>query len=205
VGDPRSAQIVAKLLAAVDLGHLVVLDMHAPSLESALPMPCTLLRAEDLFVPVIDRWGINDLVIVAPDAGGLKRAQRFASRLNAGLAIVAKDRPKPDIAAPLCVMGDVNGRTCVIVDDLASTGRTLAGAAEALRRAGARDVHAVFTHAVMTSQAVERLMAAPLGRIATTDSVPAAPHPRIEVVSTAALLAQTVRELCDSRVSMSAR
>ncbi len=204
-GDPRSAQIVAKLLASVGLDQLVVLDLHAPSLESALPMPCTLLRADDLFAPVIERWGMKDPAIVAPDAGGLKRAQRFASRLNADLAIVTKDRPRPDIATPLRVLGDVKGRTCVIVDDLASTGRTLAGAAEVLRRAGAREVHAVFTHAVMAPEAVERLLAAPLGRIATTDSVPAAPHPRIEVVSTAALLAKAVRELCYPRASMSTR
>jgi ribose-phosphate pyrophosphokinase len=103
------------------------------------------------------------------------------------------------MVTPLRVLGDVKGRACVIVDDLASTGRTLAGAADVLRRGGAREVHAVFTHAVMAPEALERLLAAPLGRIATTDSVPAAPNPRLEVVSTAALLAKSVRDLCYPR------
>ncbi|MEX2298762.1 MAG: ribose-phosphate pyrophosphokinase, partial [Dongiaceae bacterium] len=195
VGDPRSAQIVARLLGAVELDHLVTLDLHAPSLESALPMPCTLLRADELFLPLIKSWGVKDLVIVAPDAGGLKRAQRYATELDADLSAIAKDRPQPDMATPRRVLGDVHGRACVIVDDMASTGRTLVGAAEALRRSGAREVHAVFTHAVMAADALERLLAAPLERIATTDSVPAAPHPRIEVVSIAGLLAKTVRDV----------
>jgi ribose-phosphate pyrophosphokinase len=198
VGDPRSAQVVARLLGAVGLDHLVTLDLHAPSLESAFSMPCTLLRADDLFVPVIERWGVRDLVIVAPDAGGLKRAQRYAARLSTDLAVVTKDRPQPDVATPRRVLGDVRDRTCVLVDDLASTGRTLAGAAEALRRSGARDVHAVFTHAVMATGAMERLLAAPLERIATTDSVPPTRHARVEVLPIAALLAKTVRALCDS-------
>ena len=195
VGDPRSVQIVARLLGAVELDHLVTLDLHAPSLESALPMPCTLLRADDLFVPVIERWGVKDLVIVAPDAGGLKRAQRYSARLSTDLAIVTKDRPQPDVARPLHVLGDVRERACVLVDDLASTGRTLAGAAEALRRSGARAVHAVFTHAVMAAGALERLLAAPLERIATTDSVPLTRHPRVEVEPIAGLLAKAVRDL----------
>ena len=195
VGDPRSAQIVARLLGAVGLDHLVMLDLHAPSLESALPMPCTLLRAEGLFLPLIKTWDVKDLVIVSPDAGGLKRAQRYAAELNADLAAIAKDRPQPDMATPRRVLGDVKGRPCVIVDDLASTGRTLAGAAEALRESGAREVHAVFTHSVMAADALERLLAAPLKRIATTDSVHAMRHPRVEVVPIAGLLAKTVRDL----------
>src|SRR5262249_38365727 len=90
-GDPRSAQVVGRLLGAVGLDHLVSVDLHAPALESALPMPATLLRAEELFLPRVKDWGIRDLVVVAPDAGGLKRAQRFAIALEAGLAVIAKD------------------------------------------------------------------------------------------------------------------
>ena len=136
-GDPRSAQVAARLLGAVGLDHLVTLDLHAPALESALPMPVTLLRPDGLFLPIIRQWGINNLTIAAPDAGGIKRAQRFASELNAELAVVTKTRPRPDVAVSLKVLGDVRNRTCVIVDDMASTGRTLVGAAEALRDAGA--------------------------------------------------------------------
>lgn len=195
-GDPRSAQVVGRLLASVGLDHLITLDMHAPALESALPMPATLLRADEVFLPRIQSWGIKDLVVVAPDAGGLKRAQRYALALGAPLAVIAKDRPRSDVAAPRQTLGDVKGRTCLVVDDMASTGRTLGGAADALRRAGAREVHAVFTHAVMAPEAGNRILAAQFGKVLTTDSIPVSPAPWLEVVPIAPLLARTVRYLC---------
>jgi ribose-phosphate pyrophosphokinase len=195
VGDARSAQVVARLLDAVSLDHLVTLDLHAPALESSLPMPATLLRADDVFVPKIRSWSVRDPVIVGPDAGGLKRAQRYAAALGTRVVVIAKDRPRPDMAQPLQVLGDVRNCGCVIVDDMASTGRTLVGAAEALRKAGAREVHAVFTHAVMAPGALERLMAAPLGRLMTSDSIPVPVHPRLQVVQIAPLLAHTVQQL----------
>lgn len=194
-GEPRSAQVAAKLLASVGLDRLAILDLHAPALESALPMPATLIGCEELFAPAVKSWNLADLTVVSPDAGGMKRAQRFAGKLGAALAVVAKDRPRPDQAAALAVLGEVRDRVCLIVDDMASTGRTLASAAETLRRAGARESHALFTHAVMSAAARERLLDAPLGRIATSDSIPMAPHPRLEVVRTAPLLAQAVRDL----------
>jgi ribose-phosphate pyrophosphokinase len=194
-GDPRSAQVAARLLAGVGVEHLVVLDLHAPALESAFPMPATLLRADELFLPRVRGWGRGDLAVVAPDAGGLKRAQRYAQALGAGLVVVAKDRPRPDVAAPVQVLGDVRGRSCLVVDDMASTGRTLAGAAEALYRAGAREVHAAFTHAVMAPGAADRLVAARFGRVLTTDSIPVPTQPWLEVVPIAPLLARTVRNL----------
>jgi ribose-phosphate pyrophosphokinase len=199
-GDPRSAQVVCRLLGCVGLDHLVALDLHAPALESALPMPATLLRAEEVFLPRVRGWGARDLTVVAPDAGGLKRAQRYAAELGAPLAVVAKDRPRPDVAAPLQVLGDVKGRACLVVDDMASTGRTLAGAADALRRAGAREAHAVFTHAVLAPGAAEQLVAAQFGRVLTTDSTPVSPAPWLEVVPVAPLLAGAVRSLCGEGV-----
>jgi ribose-phosphate pyrophosphokinase len=194
-GDPRSAQVVGRLLGCVGLDHLVTLDLHAPALESALPMPATLLRAEEVFLPRVQGWGLRDLVVVAPDAGGMKRAQRYALALGAPLAVIAKDRPRPDAAAPLQVLGEVEGRVCLAVDDMASTGRTLAGTVDALRQAGATEVHAVFTHAVMAPGAVDRLLAARFGKVATSDSIPVAPGPWLEVVPVAPLLSRTVRFL----------
>jgi ribose-phosphate pyrophosphokinase len=194
-GDPRSAQVVGRLLDSVRLDHLVTLDLHAPALESALPMPATLLHAEDVFLPRVERWGIRDLVVVSPDAGGMKRAQRFALAVNAGLAVIAKDRPRPDVAVPLQILGEVEGRACLVVDDMASTGRTLAGAADALRQAGAKEVHTLFTHPVMAPGAMDRIVAARFGRVLTTDSIPVSGDPWLEVVPIAPLLARTVRHL----------
>lgn len=195
-GEPRSAQVAARLLDGVGLDHLVTLDLHVPALESALPMPATLLHAEELFVPWVKSWDIRDLVVATPDAGGLKRAQRYALALNAPLAVLAKQRPSPDAAAAVQVFGDVEDRVCLLVDDMASTGRTLAAAAAALRQAGAREIHAIFTHAVMAPGAAERLLAAHFGKLLTSDSIPVSAGPWLQVVPIAPLLAQTVRYLC---------
>ncbi len=195
-GDPRSAKVAGKLLGCVGLDHLVVLDLHAPALESALPMPAVLLEADDLFLARVRSWGVRDLVVASPDAGGLKRAQRFARALEAPLAVVAKERPRPDAAETVQALGDVRDRACLVVDDMASTGRTLAGAAEALRRAGAREVHAAFTHEVMAPGAVDRIRAARFGRVLTSDSIPFGGDPSWEVASVAPLLAGAVRRLC---------
>jgi ribose-phosphate pyrophosphokinase len=195
-GDPRSAQVVGRLLGCVGLDHLITLDLHAPALESALPMPATLLRAEEVFLPRIKSWGIRDLVVVTPDAGGLKRAQRYALALDAPLAVIAKERPHPDSAFHLQVLGQVKDRACLVVDDMASTGRTLVGAADALRQAGAKQVHAIFTHAVMAPGAAERLSAAQFGKVLTSDSIPVSADSFLEVVSIAPLLARAVRYLC---------
>lgn len=195
-GDPRSAQVIGRLLDAVGLDHLVTVDLHTPALESAFPMPLTVLRAEEVFLPRLRNWEVPDCVIVTPDAGGLKRAQRFALALDARLAVIAKERPRPDAAAPLQVLGDVKGRNCVIVDDIASTGRTLAGAAQALRNAGASEVYAVFTHAVMAPDAADRLFTANFAKLMTTDSIPAADSSWLEVVPLAPLLARAVQTLC---------
>jgi ribose-phosphate pyrophosphokinase len=190
--EPR---VAARLLAAVGVDHLVTLDLHAPALESAFPMPATLLQADELFLPHVKSWAISDLVVVTPDAGGLKRAQRYALALSAPLAVIAKQRPSADAAVMVEVLGDVRGRTCLIVDDMASTGRTLAAAAEALKQRGAREVHAIFTHAVMAPGAMETLSAAPLGRLLTSDSVPLAANARLDIVRTAPLFASGLRSL----------
>ena len=196
IGQACSARIVSQLLGSVGLDHLVTLDVHAPALESAFPMSTTLLDADALFLPFVCRWGMPECVVVAPDAGAVKRAQRMAAALDTSVAVVTKQRERPDAAEPQHVLGTVRGRTCLLVDDLVSTARTLAGAAEALMRAGARGVNAVFTHAVMAPGALDRLLAAPIQRFATSDSVaPLHADPRIEVVSTAPVLAETVRQL----------
>jgi ribose-phosphate pyrophosphokinase len=164
-------------------------------LENAFEIPFLHLHADELVLPVVRAWGIADLVIVSPDAGGLKRAQRYASALGAGLAVVAKSRPGPDAAVALQVLGDVRDRACLMVDDMASTGRTLITAAELLARAGAREIHGLFVHAVLAPGALERISAGPLRRIITTDSVPGALDPCIQIVPIASILARAVRQL----------
>lgn len=189
-GEPRSAQLAARLLAAAGIDRLVVLELHSPALESAFPMPVVQLRADDAALPLLRGRGY---AVVSPDAGGMKRAQRYAVALDAPLAAVAKQRTGTDVAVPLQVLGDVRGASCLLVDDMASTGRTLAGAAQALAAAGAAEVHAFFVHAVMAPGALERVRAAGVRRIVTTDSVRPVDEPGVEVVPVAPLFAAALR------------
>jgi len=195
VGEPRSAQLAARILRCAGVDRIVALELHTPALESAFEMPLVHLRADELMLPAIRSLGLSGLTVVSPDAGGLKRAQRYATALAAPLAVVAKTRPGADAAVALQVLGEVRGRACLIVDDMASTGGTVAGAARALLETGAAQVHALFVHAVMAPGALERICAASVRTIITTDSVPSASDRRVHVVPIAALIAQTLARL----------
>jgi ribose-phosphate pyrophosphokinase len=194
-GEPRSAQLAARILHCAGVERMVALELHSPALESAFDMPLIHLHADELMLRAIRSWNIADLAIVAPDAGGLKRAQRYAAALAAPLAVIAKTRPGADVAVALQTLGEVRGRPCLVVDDMASTGGTIAGAARALLAAGAKEIHALFIHAVMAPGALDRICAASVRRIATTDSVRGDPDPRIEVVPVASLLAQALIQI----------
>lgn len=189
-GEPRSAQLAARILRCAGVTRAVVLELHTAALESAFEMPVTQLQADELLLSVIRVWNLARLVVVSPDAGGFKRVQRIAEALKAPFAVVAKTRPQADVSAPSCLCGDVRGRACVIIDDMASTGGTIAGAAGALREAGAGELHAVFVHAVMAPGALERIVSAGVQRIAASDSVGPLRDPRIQVLPTAPLLAR---------------
>ena len=194
-GEARSAQLATRLLYSAGFDRAVLLELHSPALESAFPFPIIHLQADELMLPLIRNWAVEDLVVVAPDAGGLKRAQRYATALGAALAVVTKARTGPDTVTTLQVLGEVGGRACLIVDDMASTGHTLLGAAHAVLAAGAREVHALFIHAVMAPGALERICAGPLRHIVTSDSVPGSADARLQSVSVAPLFAQTLMRL----------
>jgi len=196
-GEPRSAQMAARILECAGVDRLVALELHSPALDSAFRIPLVHLEADEAALPLLRAWRLPAPVVVSPDAGGLKRAQRYASALHAPLAAIAKTRPYPDAAAALTVLGDVRGRTCLIVDDMASTGGTIAGAAEILRAAGAAAVHAFFVHAVMAPGALERIKAAGVQLIAATDSVAPAQGQaeHIKTVEIAPLLARALLSL----------
>jgi ribose-phosphate pyrophosphokinase len=194
-GEPRSAQLACRLLECAGVERVVALELHSPALDSAFHIPLTHVEADAAALPAIRAWGLGALTVVAPDAGGLKRAQRYAAALGAPLAVVTKTRTGPDASLALAVLGEARGRNCLVVDDLVSTGGTLAGAAKALRGAGAASVHAFFIHAVMTPEALERFAAAGVQRLATTDSVPFTARPGLEIVSVAPLLCEAIRRL----------
>lgn len=192
-GEARSFQLFSQMLDRAGIDHLIAVDIHSPALESALPMPSTLLNIDQLFGERIRRWGISDAIIVTPDAGGLKRAERIAAVLDASLAAVSKVRPHHDEAKSTHVLGEVRGRRCVLVDDMISTGQTLVSAASALYAAGAKEVHAAFTHAIMAPGTEAKLVSSRIQRFLTTDSVPSSLGTRFELVSIVPLLAAAIR------------
>jgi ribose-phosphate pyrophosphokinase len=194
-GDPRSAQVVARLLNAVAIDAVVTIDLHTPALESALAMPALVIPATDIFLSRLGgRWPAGGC-IVSPDAGGIKRAQQFASALAQPLTMLAKQRTAPDQPSVEQLLGDVQGKPCLIIDDMASTGRTLQAAARALAEAGATEIHAVFTHAVLAASALERLLDSPIRSFLTSDTIPVQDLPsRFEVVPTAGAIARALQE-----------
>jgi ribose-phosphate pyrophosphokinase len=194
-GDPRSAQVAAKLLTAVGVDHVITIDLHSPALESAFVMPVTNIPTVDVFMPFFEslpRYG----VVVSPDAGGIKRAQQFAAALKTRVAVVTKHRTGVDTPIAEGVLGEVKDKACLIVDDMASTGRTMLGAAEALLRAGARSADAVFTHAVMAPGAMQRLLESPIKQFIVSDSLPGlSPNDRLKIQPVSAVIARKLKEI----------
>lgn len=199
-GEARSAQMAARILECAGFDRLVALELHSAALDSAFRIPLTHVEADDAALSLILKWRLPEPIVISPDAGGLKRAQRYASALRAPLAVVVKSRPHADVAVAHAALGDVRDRQCLIVDDMASTGGTIAAAAQALRAAGAAKVHAFFVHAVMAPGALERMKAAGVQLMAATDSVPPAreSQSRIKIVETAPLLARALTTLAES-------
>jgi ribose-phosphate pyrophosphokinase len=194
-GDPRSAQVAAKLLAAVKVDHLFTIDLHSTALESAFAMPVSNVPAIDVFLPLL-KASLQYGVVVSPDAGGIKRAQQFAAALKSRVALVTKHRAGADAAVTESVLGDVSGQRCLIVDDMASTGRTMAGAATALVQAGAQSVDAIFTHAVMAPGAWERLLESPIKQFTVSDTLPglSVATERLRIQPVSEVIARVIKE-----------
>jgi ribose-phosphate pyrophosphokinase len=200
--EPISAKVVANVLATAGANRVLTIDLHAPAIEGFFDIPVDHLRAAPILVEHFRELDRDDIVVVSPDAGGVGRANDFRQRLGAPLAIIAKQRPRPDVAEILEMVGDVRGKTAIIVDDLISTGGTIAEAAHVLTERGAVDVRACATHAVFADGALDVLMDSELSELVITDTVPL-PHgtsdPRVTIVSVAPLMAESIRRIHENR------
>jgi ribose-phosphate pyrophosphokinase len=154
-----------------------------------------------VIIEYVDKLKLENLTIVSPDAGGVERARAYAKRLDAALAIVDKRRDQPNVAEVHHVIGDVEGRTALIVDDMVDTGGTLGEVARALKQAGAREVIASCSHAVLSGKALSKIEASPLSKLIVTDSIPLSEEqkrsPKIVVLSIAELLGKAIRNIHD--------
>lgn len=169
---PITAKLVANLLAAAGADRVLTLDLHAQQIQGFFDIPVDHLYASPVIVSYLRQKDLNDLVVVSPDPGGLKMAYAYSAMLDGGLAIVGKNRKSATEVEAMDVVGDVEGSTCVLVDDMTTTAGTLCAAAELLQKSGAGDIYAAVTHAVLTETAVTRLAASPIRELVTTDTIP---------------------------------
>jgi ribose-phosphate pyrophosphokinase len=201
--EPISTRLVARALESAGADRVLTMDLHAGQVQGFFHVPVDHMTAMMLLVEEMRGHGgeaaslRDDLVVVAPDAGRVKLNRNFAKRLGAGLALLDKDRPEQQVAEIGAVIGEVEGKTAIIVDDMIDTAGTLRAAGEAVMAAGAREVCAVATHGVFSGDAYATLAASPFGRIVVTDTVPIRPGAPdcVEVVSCAGLLAATVSRI----------
>ncbi len=200
--EPISAKLVANLLMTVGANRILTIDLHAPAIEGFFDIPVDHLRAAPILVNHFRGMDPDSMVVVSPDAGGVGRANDFRQRLGAPLAIIAKQRPRPDVAEVLDMVGDVRGKTAIIVDDMISTGGTLVEAADVLLDRGATEVRACATHAVFADGASATLIGSRLAELVVTDTVPLSPDQlgsKIKVVSVAPLIAESIKRIHENR------
>ncbi len=197
---PITAKMVADMLQAVGVDRLLTMDLHAGQIQGFFNIPVDNLYARNGFVDwVKTSVQRDDLVLVSPDAGGMERARSYAKLLGCGIAMIDKRRPKPNVSRVMNIIGDIEGKTAIVVDDMIDTAGTLTNGAQALDDAGASRVLAVATHAVFSGPAVNRLEESCLEKVLVTDTIPLKAEARaldkIEVVSVAEVLAEAIRSI----------
>jgi ribose-phosphate pyrophosphokinase len=193
---PISAKLVADMVALAGANRVITMDLHAGQIQGFFDIPVDNIFAAPLLIEYI-RSKLNDnLAIVSPDAGGVERARAFAKRLDADLAIIDKRRSAPNQAKAMAVIGDVQDKVAVILDDMADTAGTLTGAADALKAEGAREIHACCAHAVLSGPAIERIVNSNIKNLVVTDTIPlsekAAACGKIAVISIAELVGEAI-------------
>ena len=196
---PVSAKLVADLLTAAGADRALTMDLHVPQIQGFFAIPVDHLFAAPVLVEYFRKLGLQNLTIVAPDAGGVERARFFARKMDTALAIVDKRRDEPGVSEVMHVIGDVQGRTAVIVDDMIDTAGTLVKTTDALLDQGASAVYACCTHPVFSGEAVDRICKSRLTRVVVTDSIPLSEQAkaceRILVLSVAELLARAIQSI----------
>jgi ribose-phosphate pyrophosphokinase len=196
---PISAKLVANLLSAAGTNRVLTMDLHKAQIQGFFDIPVDHLFAAPVIVDYCSRLNYPDLTIVSPDAGGAERARAYAKRLGGELAIVDKRRTEDGTAEVMNVVGDVQGRTCILQDDIIDTAGTIQKAAQALKDAGAERVLACAVHGVLSGPAIERIEKSPLDQLIVTNTIPLSDAARrckkIVVLSVARLLGQAIRNI----------
>ncbi|MGZ5062476.1 MAG: ribose-phosphate pyrophosphokinase [Usitatibacter sp.] len=194
-----SAKVVANMLTVAGVHRMLTMDLHADQIQGFFDIPVDNVYATPILLGDLWKHGYKNLVVVSPDVGGVVRARAIAKQLDSDLAIIDKRRPRPNVAKVMNIIGDVNGRTCVIMDDMVDTANTLCEAARALKEQGAVRVVAYCTHPVLSGPAVERIEASVIDELVVTDTIPLKPEAeacaKIRQISVAELFAETMRRI----------
>jgi ribose-phosphate pyrophosphokinase len=201
---PIAAKLMANLIATAGAQRVLTLDLHASQIQGFFDIPVDHLYAAPVIVNYFQDNPIDNLIVVAPDTGGAERARAYAKRLNTGLALCDKRREKANVAEVMNVVGDVEGKNCLIIDDLCDTGGTICKVADALYANGANNIYACFTHAVLSGRAIENLSDSHLKKIIVTNTIPLCEkgfklkeEGRIKVLSVAKLLSSGIKSIHD--------
>lgn len=195
---PITAKLVADLLTAAGVSRVLTMDLHAGQIQGFFNIPVDHLYSSPVMLEYIRANYQNDVVVVSPDAGGVERARAMAKRLNASLAIIDKRREGPNVSAVMNIIGEVEGKTAVMLDDMVDTAGTLVQSADALRAKGAKNIYACATHGVLSGPAIERLERSQIEELVVTNTVPLGEKAlcrKIRVLSVAPLLGEAIKRI----------
>jgi ribose-phosphate pyrophosphokinase len=198
---PISAKVVANLLETVGVERVLTMDLHADQIQGFFDIPVDNIYASPVLLSDLKTKSYQDLVVISPDVGGVVRARALAKQLGCDLAIIDKRRPTANVSEVMHVIGEIEGRNCVIMDDMIDTAGTLVKAAEVLKERGAKNVYAYCTHAVFSGPAIERIAKSQLDEVVITNTIPlndqAKACKKIRQLSVAFLFAETIRRITD--------
>jgi ribose-phosphate pyrophosphokinase len=198
---PISAKVVANMLEAVGVERLLTMDLHADQIQGFFNIPVDNIYASPVLLSDLQSKRYDDLVVVSPDVGGVVRARALAKQAGCDHAIIDKRRPKANVSEVMHVIGEIEGRNCVIMDDMIDTAGTLVKAADVLKERGAKKVFAYCTHAVFSGPAIERIESSKLDEVVVTDTIPLAAKgskcKKVRQLSVAFLFAETIRRISD--------
>ena len=196
---PITAKVVAEMLMAVGVRRVLCMDLHAGQIGGFFNIPVDHLYAAPVLLKYIQEYFDDNVIMVSPDAGGVERTRAFAKRLNSGLAIIDKRRDKPNECEAMHVIGDVKGKTAILMDDMVDTAGTLCAGAKTLLENGAKEVHACCSHPVLSGPAIERLKKSDIKSLVVTNSIPlqgeAKECDKIKVLSVSELLADAISRI----------
>ena len=193
--EPITAKLMADLLETAGITRVVTIDLHAAQIQGFFNIPFDHMPGGPLLAEYIKEKNLDNMVVVSPDLGGVSRARGFAEMLNAPMAIIDKRRPEPGVAEVMNLIGNVEGKNCIMVDDMVDTAGSLTEGARALKKFGANEIYACCTHPILTDPALSRIAQSDITELVVTNTIPLAPskkHPKIKVLSIAPILAETI-------------